>query len=166
VSGLRAIETGTLMSTMQVHTAKLAAGDAAALALAAACARGGVTICRYPVPADKMKVGETLAVSQLARLLARFGEEVFVAALACITRTGNGHPGLVRAPLVEALAVALEAEPAWRGALLHSAVEALDLDAVWRQAQGEARMSRTKVVTLLVDAIGAHLDQAMAMEAV
>lgn len=67
---------------------------------------------------------------------------------------------MLRAPLVEALCVNLEAEPAWRGKPLLAAIGRLDLDGLWNQATADAHMNRSKVATFLVDAIGEYLDKA------
>jgi hypothetical protein len=107
--------TVTAISTMQLFAARVAAGDQASVALRDACAEAGVTILRYPLAASQMKVGETLAPSKLAQQLARYGRDTLVAALSCITRTGDGNVGMVRAPVVEALCAVLDGEPDWGG---------------------------------------------------
>jgi hypothetical protein len=56
----------TAVSAQQIFVARLAEGDTQAIELQKVCAEAGVTICPYPVPANKMKVGETLAVGALA----------------------------------------------------------------------------------------------------
>ncbi|MBY9045400.1 ParB/RepB/Spo0J family partition protein, partial [Pseudomonas fluorescens] len=103
----------TAMSPLQLHAAHLAAGNSGAAELTEVCREAGVTICRYPVPANKMKPGDTLAVGMLQSVLARFGREVLVAALCCITQTRRGNPGMIRKQIVEALCAVLEAEHAW-----------------------------------------------------
>jgi hypothetical protein len=55
----------TAMSPLQLHAARLAAGNSDAAELTEVCREADVTICRYPVPANKMKPGETLAVGML-----------------------------------------------------------------------------------------------------
>jgi hypothetical protein len=59
----------TAMSSLQIHAAKVIAGERSAVAIAKVCADAGVSICRYPIPAEKMKPGETLAASALYRAL-------------------------------------------------------------------------------------------------
>jgi hypothetical protein len=147
----------TLMSTMQLHAAKLASGDPAAVNLHGVCASAGVTICRYPIPANKMKVGETLAASQLANFLARYGETVLRRALCCITKTGDGHVGLVKGALIAALCAVLEKRD-MPDAALFAAIGTLDLRAMFDKAGQDARMSRSKITTFLIDLIAAHLD--------
>lgn len=104
----------TLMTPLQIHAAKVVAGDEEAVALDAACRAGGVTICRYPVPGNKMERGETLAISALSKLHKTYGAATLSLALSCITRTGDGNPGCVRAAIVKALVNVLDAEPSWR----------------------------------------------------
>jgi hypothetical protein len=148
----------TEMSSMQVHAAKVAASDVEALRLNKICAAGGVKICRYPVPASKMKVGETLAVTQLAKALVRYGEKPLRIALQAITSTRDGNPGMVRGQLVEALCAVLEPRAGW---LNHPglivAFQAFDFKACWIAAAQEAVMSRGKTTTILTEKISAYL---------
>lgn len=150
----------TAISTMQLYAARVAAGDAAALALKEACDAAGVTICRYPVPASQMKVGETLAAAKLGQQLARYGRETLVAALSCITRTGDGNVGFVRAPVVEALCAVLDGEPAWQADLdaLLAAMQSFDFEQNYSQARLSASRDRVGLQVPLVELICAHLD--------
>lgn len=159
----------TAMSAMQIHAAKVAAGDPTAVALNKACARAGVVICRYPIPANKMKVGETLAAGTLYRLLDRYGDEVLSAALACITKTGDGHPGLLSYFLIDAFCVVLEAEPDWHSSsglpMTLKAINSMDLAKTLAKAKSDAEGSRSGTVSALVDVIGAHLDDKLSARA-
>lgn len=69
------------VTPLHIHHAQLAAGDPEAKTLERACRAAGVQICRYPVPANKMKPGQTLAVSTIARLVKLRGEAFAVAVL-------------------------------------------------------------------------------------
>ena len=154
----------TAITPMQLHAARLAAGDPVARELADACKRGGVTICRYPVPANAMKVGETLAAGQLARMMRLYGADVLVSAMRCITETRKGNAGLVRAPIIAALCAAFEAEPDWRSN------EAKLLKAMWRfdfaeQFATAGRRSATEggsITSALIEAICEHLGKSLA----
>ena len=153
----------TAISTMQLHAARVAAGEAEAVALRDACAEAGVTICRYPVKAADMKIGETLAAARLSRQLARYGSKTFVAALSCITRTGDGNIGMVRAPLVEALCAALDGEPAWRDADdgLIEAMQSFDFYSAYADARVRASAERVGAHVPLVELISAHLEKTL-----
>jgi len=153
----------TAISTMQLYAARVAAGDAVALALKEACDAAGVTICRYPVPASQMKVGETLAASKLGQQLARYGRDTLIAALSCITRTGSGNVGFVRAPVVEALCAALDGEPAWRSDLndLLAAMQLFDFDKSYSAARLAASRDRVGLHVPLIELICDHLDHTM-----
>lgn len=152
----------TLMTPLQLHAARLAAGNADAAELAAVCAAAGVTICRYPVPSNKVKPGETLAIGMLRSMLDKFGRDVLVAALSCITKTRRGNPGMIRAQLVEALCVVLEGLPEWRADLpkLIFRMQTVDFAAELNAARTRSIESGEKVASHLVEAIGAHLDTA------
>ncbi|WP_158669944.1 ParB N-terminal domain-containing protein [Bradyrhizobium guangdongense] len=150
----------TAMSPLQLHAARLAAGSKAAAELTEACEAAGVTICRYPVPANKMQPGETLAVAMLQSALEKYGRDVLVAALSCITRTRRGNPGMIRKAIVQALCAVLEAEPGWLAdrAKLIFAMQTFDFAARFTAASAKAIETGEKVSSLLVEAIAAHLD--------
>lgn len=112
----------TAMSTMQLHHARVAAGHPAAVELHDVCVAAGVRILRNPLSFRAMKPGYTVAAGTLAQQLARYGSKTLVAALSCITKTGGGNIGMVRAPVVEALCAVFDIEPEW----------ARDLDALAR----------------------------------
>jgi hypothetical protein len=157
----------TAMSTLQLHAARLASGEPRALALAEACAAADVSICRYPVPANKMKPGETLAVSVLQGLLDKFGRDAFVAALSCITKTRQGNPGMIRAQIVDALCAVLEAEPTWRADMkvLIKAMQTFDFAAAFNAARAAAVNEGCSIGDALVDSIGSHLESKMVVSA-
>jgi len=150
----------TAMTKLQLHVARVAAAEPKALALDQVCAEADVTICRYPVPGNKMKPGETLAVGSLQSLFDKYGRETLVAALSCITRTRKGNPGMIRAAIVEALCVVLEAEPAWRADLqkLIFAMQTFDFVARFNAARAAAISEGCTVTSALVDVIGEHLE--------
>lgn len=148
------------MSPLQLHAARLAAGSKAAAELTEACAEAGVTICRYPVPANKMQPGETLAVAMLQSALEKFGRDVLVAGLSCITRTRRGNPGMIRKAIVQALCAVLEAERSWLAdrARLIFAMQTFDFAAQFTAASARSIETGDSVSSTLVEAIAAHLD--------
>lgn len=149
----------TAMSSMQVHAAKVAAGDPDAVRLNALCARAGVTICRYPIPSNKMTVGQTLAAGMLYRFMERFGEPTLEAALLCITRTGDGNSGWVSRPVIAALCAVLDDEPDWRDSprLLPAMQNFSFADAYTRAGVG-ATNNRSRTITSLIEIIAEHLE--------
>lgn len=154
----------TAMSPLQLHVARLAAGDKRAKLLVQACEAGGVSICRYPIPLLKMKVGETTGVGSLYRVLDKYGAELLALGLRCITGTRNGNPGMVRPQLVEAICANLEAEPAWADneKRLLKAIGKLDFAEAFSRARKKTEASRSGVVSELVDVIAEHLDSTLA----
>jgi ParB/Sulfiredoxin domain len=154
----------TEMSPMQVHAAKMVAGDREANQLAKLCAEAGVIILRYPIQTKNQKLGETMAVGALYRALRKFGPDVLTTALSCITRTRDGYPGLVRSQLVMAFCVVLEAEPDWiEHRRLLKAVGALDLREAFANAgKAAAAGSSGGLVAALVDILGDHLEKQLA----
>lgn len=157
----------TAISPMQLHAARVAAGEPAAKALTDLCASAGVTICRYPVPANKMKAGETLAAGSLARLMVRYGGGVLKLALKSITWPGDKNVGMVRAPLIEALCAALEAEPSWTAdeKRLLQAMARFDFHKAYAEAIRSRETAHERLSSKLVDLIAAHLDEVLGMVA-
>lgn len=151
----------TAMSALQIHAAKVASGDERAIRLNEVCKAGGVTICRYPVPANKMKAGDTVVVSKLYHLLEKYGADVLSLSMRCVTRTRKGYPGFLRPALVEAFCVNLEAEPAWAGDeyRLLKVINRIDLAAAFKAAAAKAAGLHAGTTSELVDIIGAHIEE-------
>lgn len=150
----------TAMSPLQLHAARLAAGDEDATALTDVCLEAGVTICRYPVPANKIKPGETLAVAMLQSALKKYGRDVLIAGLSCITQTRRGNPGMIRAQIVDALCAVIEADRelcADRKRLIFD-MQSFDFAAQFNAARATSIESGATVSTILVDLIGEHLE--------
>lgn len=80
------------VTPLHIHHAQLAAGEPEAQAIARVCARAKVEICRYPVPSDKMKPGQTLAVQSIARLIRLRGPD-FAEKVLTALRTARGGVG-------------------------------------------------------------------------
>ncbi|MCC8963735.1 ParB N-terminal domain-containing protein [Bradyrhizobium sp. Pear76] len=152
----------TAISTMQLYHARVAAGEADATAFKEACDEAGVTVCRYPVAAKDMTVGQTVSPARLETQLKRYGRATFVAALRCITKTTDGNIGMVRAPVVEALCTVLNGEPTWGGSdeRLIAAMQTFDFFEAYAQARVRALEERCGVHVPLVEIIGEHLEKA------
>jgi hypothetical protein len=153
----------TAITPMQMHAARLAAGDAQAQQLTVVCSNAGVNICRYPVPANKMKIGDTLAAGQLHKLLGRFGPEVLTTALRCITRTRKGNIGMVRAPVIQALCFVFDAQPEvlQDEKKLIFAMQTFDFAAQWEAAGKRIVSERCGMASILIELIAEHLDKRM-----
>jgi hypothetical protein len=152
----------TALNRLQIHRAALIAQDPAAVAIDNACKAAGVEVIAYPRPASKLLRGETLAVAAIGQNIKRYGVDTVVIALCCITKTKDGNPGLVRAALISALCVVLDAEPPWRdaGAKLFKALCSFDFSNRFDAAAAEARRGTGRAVAeYLIEAIGDHLDK-------
>jgi hypothetical protein len=152
----------TAMSPLQIHAARLAAGDKAAVTLTDVCLDAGVSICRYPIPANKMKPGETLAVAMLQAQLERFGKDVLIAALCCITQTRKGNVGMIRAAIVEGLCLALKDMPRTmsdRKRLIFM-MQTFDFNAQFNAARATSIDTGAKVALILAGLVAAHIARA------
>jgi DNA-directed RNA polymerase specialized sigma24 family protein len=142
----------TQMSSLQLHAARIAAGDLEAVRLEDVCAAAGVEILRYPVPANLIKVGQTLAVSCLASALKVYGPAVVTAALLCITATGTGNSGLLRAALIRGLCHIMAQRPrlAADPEEAMGLAEAVDFERLLEDASVEARRTRVPVSNVVI----------------
>ncbi|MGY3582191.1 hypothetical protein ACVIGB_000884 [Bradyrhizobium sp. USDA 4341] len=143
----------TKMTPLQLHAARVAAGDRKARELDRVCAEAGVEILRYPVPANNIKAGQTLAVSCLSDALKTFGAETLGAALSCLTQTGGGNVGLLRRPVIRGLCQVLSQRPKLV-ANLSSAIrkaEEIDFDTLLEDASVEARRTRRQVASVIIE---------------
>lgn len=151
----------TRLTSQQIYHARLAAADPEAVALDAACAAGGVRILRYPVAANLMKPGETLAPHHLDRLFRKYGHDIFSLACRCITQTRKGNPGFVRGPIVEAICAVLESEPEFARdeKRLIAAMFRFDFAASFDAARVAAGGKHSLFASALVDIVCDHLDK-------
>jgi hypothetical protein len=101
-----------------------------------------------------------MAVSMLQGALKKFGREVLISALCCITKTRRGNPGMIRVQIIDALCAVIETEPAFLSdrARLVKTMQTFDFNAQFNDARKASIESGAKVSALLVEAIGEHLD--------
>ena len=151
----------TAVSTLTLHRAALAAGEAEALAIDAVARAAGVTILPYPKHPDELKAGETLALGVLRRSLLDYGRELVVTALTCITGTVNNRPGVVCAAIVHALVAVLAERRAWRGDPLWAAVGEIDLAVELEEARVTRRERNTPLWRVLADRLLERLGEAL-----
>ena len=103
----------TKMSSSAIHAAAVAAGDPRAVALDEACSTAGVTVLRSNREASQQKPGQTHAVNACGFCLEKYGRDVLVTALQCVTETTNNEPGMLTGPLIKALCEVLGGNAAW-----------------------------------------------------
>lgn len=116
----------TRVHPQYLFRARIASGDAGAVAADEAARSAGAVIMAYPKAAHQLKVGETLAGKTIETALGRYGRDVVVTAMELITRTGNGNPGFMKGDLIEGFAYTLFTHPKWnaRKDQVRAAVEA------------------------------------------
>lgn len=117
------------VSPFAIYHASLAAGDAAAQALAEVCAESGVAVPRAPGAAQHLKPGETLALGALKSLVRERGAKVAVRALSTL-RQALPEPGALRAHYINALGNLVGARADIDLARLQAAIAAEGIDAL------------------------------------
>lgn len=150
----------TAIHPFALHKARAAAGDAEAVRIDEVCASAGVFIAPYPVPANKMRPGETLALGAIQKALRIHGPEVVSLALRSITRGRGDNVGNIRASVITVICNALSAEPAWRTkpAALLAAMDRFDIEENLGEAAIEARKRKTSATAVLNGYVLEHLD--------
>lgn len=146
----------TKTSPQQLYHAKLAAKDADALALQDVLASAEVRIVRTNLTSTHMQVGDTQAIGALRRCFAIYGRETLITALQCITQTGNGNPGFVRATIIEALCSVLHVHQEWRdcGDTLLRAMDKFSFPDAWEEVSaGRDLIFPKTAVKVLTDKI-------------
>lgn len=91
------------VNPLSIHKAMLAAGDPRAKEVETLCTVNGVKICRYPVPANKLKPGETLALSTILSMVRNFGPTVAGRVLRLLARVYDGQSGRINADYIKAV---------------------------------------------------------------
>lgn len=154
----------TKTNAQQLYHARLAARDCDALALAEVCSAAGVEILRKNQVGSDLKVGQTRAVTALARCLNIYGRETLITALQCITQTADGNPGLVKATVIEALCEVLHGVPEWReaGSVLLTTMDKFKFTDAWDQiAAGRDQIFPATFKKLLIEKIRKFLMRKM-----
>jgi len=154
----------TRTTAQQLYHARLAARDSESVALSEVCAAADVEITRRNLTLAKMKVGQTQAVGALRRCLALYGRDTLITALQCITQTGNGNPGFVRATIIEPLCVVLSENPHWRdaGESLLRVMDKFSFPDAWSEiAAGRDKIFPNTACKLMTDKVRKFLARRM-----
>jgi hypothetical protein len=148
----------TALSSIQLHHAAVAAGDANARRINDVCRRGGVTVLRYPKAANFIAKGETMAVAVIGKCINQHGEGPVIAAFGAINAAGGGYPGNLQARVIVAFTEILAEQKTWRGPKLKAAVEEIYPDEMLQQARSKAAHTRGLSATQhLKSALQSHL---------
>lgn len=137
----------TALSVMAKFHAAVAAGHASATAAQRALDAAKARILKYPVPASKMKVGDSLAAATLILCAERFGEKPLASALKGLVRRGN--PGDLTAPVIEAAARLVASRPKWKPAEIEAHIAGFDLLRLINAARQRKVGLSTKISVLL-----------------
>jgi ParB-like chromosome segregation protein Spo0J len=90
--------------------ARLAAGEVAAAELARLCKNASILIPRYPLPADKIGAGQTLALGTIARIARRQPPAVTALILRAVADAYRAIPGALRAAYFSAAEKVIQAQ--------------------------------------------------------
>jgi hypothetical protein len=159
----------TALNGLHVFRAKVVAGDPAARRVVEVAARAGVVIVRNPTAGAMLKHGETQAPTAIAAALERFGPEVTVAALNCVTKSGENQ-AMPKEVVISAFSEVMAKAPGWRahkglyGALAKVTIKKLYADAVLAQARHEKVGLRRHLVARIEAALTKALGETSFVE--
>lgn len=151
------------ISPMAFHAAAVVAREPWAVDVADVCIRADVEILRYPLPVERQRPGQTMAIGAISRCLKRYGAATLITALQCITQTTNNKPGALTARAIRALCEVLDSNHHWRdsGLTLLEAFDGIDLAAIQSEAAKRSGMMRVSQVESITEQIHAELTQLM-----
>ena len=133
------------VNAFALHHANLAARAEDALQINRICKAVCLTIPRYPIPADKLKPGETLALATIGRLAKLYGEEEAILTLRSVTQAYAAQAGGLRAPVFLAAGLLIkETHPSAReqkAARLVSFLKTVAPDALFTRAMRYGRVN-------------------------
>jgi hypothetical protein len=99
------------VNPLALHRARVAGGDEKAVAVEALCRAAGIEIPPYPIPAESLKPGQTLALGTVSKLAERYGDHTALLALQTLAKACAARRGAIRAPLIQAVAEILKELP-------------------------------------------------------
>ena len=102
----------TRMHSLQVHKARVAAGDTKALAIERAAVEAGVKILPGPREARRQQPNETMAVAAIGSLIERYGRETAVRAMLVVTSARRTYRGMLNREALGAIAAFIDCERA------------------------------------------------------
>ncbi|MGO4526460.1 ParB N-terminal domain-containing protein [Microvirga sp. 2MCAF35] len=151
------------ISPMALYSAAVVAREPWALEVADVCLRADVELLRYPLPVERQRPGQTMAVGAIARCLNRYGQATLITALQCVTQTNNNVPGALTARVIRAICEVLHSNPVWRdgGLTLLEAFDSIDLAALQSEATLHTGPTRTSQVEFMMERIRSELSVLM-----
>ena len=130
----------TRVHLLAVFHAAVTAGDPDSVALKTLCAAAGVRICAYPVPSNKMRPGDTLAVGALKQCLRTYGAPILASALAALVSAAQGKAGLINQNTIKSFCLVAQRLPMSAEAIAVAFAQ-VDLQAALKRAADRSEYS-------------------------
>lgn len=154
---------------LQIHRARLAAGDNGASLIARVCKAAGIVLLAYPKPANHLKPGETLALGTIARVIAEEGAARATEILRLVADVYAEEPDRLNAPTIGAVAALLGKSGKWERA---AALRRVLRDTLWddideaarRLARQQKCARREALVSVLLDLLAGRALRDVARE--
>jgi hypothetical protein len=146
----------TAISRMALQHAALISNETTAIQIADVCNHAGVELLRFPVPMDKQRPGQTMAVGAIAKCLKQHGEDTLLIALECVTRTSNNQVGVLSARTIKALCDVIHKRRD-DGPTLIKAFDNIDLVGLMEESIVDAAVNKIGRTQAMADLINAEL---------
>jgi hypothetical protein len=121
------------VNAFALHHARLVAGEERAALIDRICQASGLSVPHYPIPADNLKPGQTLALGTISILITKLGEGGASLVLAAGAAAWPEKPGWLRASLLRALGKLYEQQPSDRRGAIERAGQ-------WLKTQDPAKL--------------------------
>jgi hypothetical protein len=125
------------------------------------CLRAEVELLRYPLPVERQRPGQTMAIGAITQCLKRFGPDTLITALQCVTQTANNKAGALTSRMIRALCEVLHSNAYWRdsGLALLEAFDTIELATIQMRAAMYAGTTRISQLESIRDQIRAELNR-------
>lgn len=147
----------TALSPMAKYHAAVAAGDETARLAEHALAQAGARVLRYPVHADKMKVGDTLAAVAVMAAVRKYGEQVLAVALAGLV--AQGRRGGCNAVAINAVTALVTQRPLYSPKAMIEALGAVAMDRAVDRAEKRRATSRRQLAMILTEELAKDIPE-------
>jgi hypothetical protein len=149
----------TRLDAVDLYFAKLAAGVPRARELARVLEAAGVTVTRKR---RDYAAGETRAVQVLLRAMEKYGPDLLLVILQCITRTGDRNPGALTGAVINGVGQAIRSKPGLLAmpSRLFEILDGVSLSDLFARARIESAETRNPAQFIITREINAILAEA------
>lgn len=144
--------------------ARIAAGDENAVLLAAVCEESSLSIPKYPIQAEQMSPGQTLALTAIKSWVSSLGDQASIRFLRTVAETWRDPPGQIRANVLLAIRDIVLATPGAQREDLRQKLKRVLASNSANTLESKARNRKERYGGTFKDNIAALIKQAIAVQ--